>query len=355
MHRRFQSITGCISYLGSALLLGVLLCVWWGCDRAKPPPAHQSSRPATPPSRHKVLLVHSYHPGYPWTDAISRGVRMNLPSNLVDLQIVYMDTKRKTSEAWKVQAGQRTLELIDTWKPDVVITADDNAQQYVGTQLRGRDDVQLVFCGVNAEPDVYGYPAANVTGVLERPHFAESLEMLQAIVPDARRVIVLSDASPTTTQTYRYLKQQPTPLEVIGWHEAATFSEWQQTVRNASEQADAIAVYTYHAVAPDDGGESLAPEKVMAWTIENAGVPILGFLVFAVDDGAMCGQAESGTEHGLLAADLVAKILDGKPAGELPIIQAQASQSMLNLHSARQLGIDVPQEIIDRTDLVVGK
>jgi ABC-type uncharacterized transport system substrate-binding protein len=341
--------------LGSLLLVGALLCAWGGCQRAQPPRPPEEARPNTSPVRHKVLLVHSYHPGYPWTDAISRGVRMNLPSNVVDLQIVYMDTKRKTSEAWKSQAAQRMLGLIDTWKPDVVIAADDNAQQYVGTELRGRNDVQLVFCGVNAEPDVYGYPAANVTGVLERPHFAESLAMLQAILPDARRVAVLSDASPTTTQTYRYLKRQAVPLEVTGWHEASTFSEWKQVVQESAANADAIAVYTYHAVAPDEGGESLPPEEVMAWTTENASVPILGFLVFAVDDGAMCGQAESGTEHGLLAADLVAKILEGKTAAELPIIQAQASQSMLNLHSARRLGIDVPQEIIDRTDLVVGK
>lgn len=69
----------------------------------------------------KVLLVHSYHTGYPWVDAITRGVRMVLSDANVDLQVYYMDTKRRTSEQWKKAAGEKACELINEWRPDIVV------------------------------------------------------------------------------------------------------------------------------------------------------------------------------------------------------------------------------------------
>jgi ABC-type uncharacterized transport system substrate-binding protein len=303
----------------------------------------------------KVLLVHSYNAGYPWTDAVTRGVRMSLPTASVDLQVVYMDTKRKTDEAWKQQAGRRVRDLIATWQPDVVIASDDNAQKYAVADLAGRDDIAIVFCGLNGLPEDYGYPASNVTGVLERPHFADSLAMLKRICPDVRRVAFITDSSPTSAATIRYMKAQRADVEIVSWSTPRNFGEWQRAVDDGQQAADALAIYTYHTVQPNQGGESMQPEEVMAWTVDHCGVPVVGFLVFAVDDGAMCGLAESGTEHGMLAGKLAGTILDGTPAGTLPIVTATEGQSMLNLDSAHRLGIDVPAAVIEATNVVVGQ
>ena len=53
----------------------------------------------------KILLVHSYHAEYPWVDSITKGVQATLEGTGVDLDIFYMDTKRKTEEAWKFDPG----------------------------------------------------------------------------------------------------------------------------------------------------------------------------------------------------------------------------------------------------------
>ena len=127
----------------------------------------------------KVLLVHSYHAGYLWTDDITRGVKKGLAGSRAELEIFYMDTKRNPGEVWKIQAGKLAKKRVAETKPNVVITADENAQAYFAKDYVGQAYPQIVFCGVNAEASKYGYPASNVTGILERPYFVQSFDMLK--------------------------------------------------------------------------------------------------------------------------------------------------------------------------------
>lgn len=121
----------------------------------------------------KVLLVHSYHPEYPWVDAISRGASETLEEHGIAVEIFYMDTKRKTDDLWKARAGELAGRKTAEFAPDIIIAVDDNAQEYFGKHLVD-GSLPLVFCGVNSDPSKYGYPASNVTGIIERPHFKAS-------------------------------------------------------------------------------------------------------------------------------------------------------------------------------------
>ena len=311
--------------------------------------------PAASPKGQKVLLVHSYHTGYPWVDAITQGAKRALAGSHAELEILYMDTKRKTSEEWKHQAGKRADDVVAEWQPDVVITADDNAQQYFAKNYAGRVSPQFVFCGVNAKPEKYGYPASNITGVLERPHYAETLRQLQQLVPDAKRVALLSDDSPTSAGAIEFIKGQTAPLELVSCDTPSSFADWQHAVRRCQDSADVIAIYTYHTVKRTGGDESMDPKEVMSWTVANSRIPIVGFLIVTVDDGALCGYLESGVEHGFRAGNIALELLGGKRAVDIPLVTALEGQSMLNMATARNLGIEVPQEVISDTEIVIGE
>ncbi len=91
----------------------------------------------------------------------------------------YMDTKRKntTPELMKKEA-EKALKQIQAFGPDVVITLDDNAFREVGLSLRGRNDLAVVFSGMNGQPKTYNadkhfmnsrnQPGGNITGVSHR-------------------------------------------------------------------------------------------------------------------------------------------------------------------------------------------
>jgi ABC-type uncharacterized transport system substrate-binding protein len=302
----------------------------------------------------KVLLVDSYHAGYPWSDAIVRGASMALGGERVRMEVFHMDTKRRPDEAWKQQAGARAHELVAQWQPDVVIASDDNAQRYFASAYAGKERPAVVFCGVNAEPEAYGYPASNVSGVLERPHFQASLQMLGQLLPHATRLAIVSDDSETSTGAIAYMADPPSPWCIVSCARPRTFDEWQEAVKTAQDQADAIAVYMYHTIGQEGQALSMEPKEVMAWTVANSRIPLVGFFLFTVDDGALCGYLESGAEHGYTAGRMTLEILHGRKPAEIPVVTALQGYSMVNVATAHRLGITIAQDVLNATQIIAG-
>ena len=113
-----------------------------------------------------MLLVHSYHRGYRWVDTISEGVRSVVERTGMKLDILYMDAKRHTDEGWKIAAGRRASQWVAEHRPDIILAADDDAQEYFAMRYVNTS-LPIVFTGVDADPSKYGYPAANATGVID--------------------------------------------------------------------------------------------------------------------------------------------------------------------------------------------
>jgi len=300
----------------------------------------------------KILLIHSYHPEYPWVDSITRGVKNALDGKNVELEIFYMDTKRNTSKEWKLEAGRLAREKIENFKPDAVITADDNAQIFVAQQYLNKD-IFFVFCGVNGDPKEYGFPANNITGILERPHLKESVRYLKEIIPSVRRIVVISDNDPTSIGALDYMQtQEPSDIKFLNYHILGDLGLWKERILEYNLEADAIAVYMYHTIKYKENQFSMHPNDVMRWTVENAKIPLLGFFDFSIEDGMFCGVVESGEEHGFRAAEMALALLTGTPIEQLPIETAEKALKMINLKTAKQLGITIPEKIILQADKV---
>ena len=59
------------------------------------------SGPARAHAAGRVLLVHSYAAGSPWTDGVTRGVQQALSDAGVTLEAFYMDAGRRPDAEWK--------------------------------------------------------------------------------------------------------------------------------------------------------------------------------------------------------------------------------------------------------------
>ena len=176
----------------------------------------------------RMLLVHSYHQGYRWVDTITEGVRSAIQGTGLELDIFCMDAKRHTDEAWKIDAGRRARRRVDEFRPDIILAADDDAQQYFATFYLNTA-LPVVFTGVDADPSKYGYPAANVTGVIERPHFKESLALAQQLHP-IKRIAVLSCHDSTSILALGFMKQEQIDVEVVEWLMVDDFNDWKKAV-----------------------------------------------------------------------------------------------------------------------------
>ncbi|MFG0248772.1 MAG: ABC transporter substrate binding protein, partial [Phycisphaeraceae bacterium JB051] len=148
-------------------------------------------------------------------------------------------------------------------------------------------------------------------------------------------------------RAYDDYKREKLPVQVTGYHQAQTFSQWKAMVLRANLTADAMLVTLYHTIkrtSQDD--TSMSPEEVMKWTVQHSKVPILGLYPFAVRDGAVMGICSSGKEHGYLAAiTAMDMIKTGRSALRYPINSSVEGKIMFNLQSARQHHIAIPDHL----------
>lgn len=290
----------------------------------------------------RVLVLHSYDLSYPWTRDATNGVRRVLdqyPHYAV--RWFYMDTKRHPWPEYKAKTGHAARSAIERWKPDVLILIDDDAQELVGRHFAGHPRMQLVFSGVNGGVEDYGYTgAANVTGIFERKDLAAlktAVLALQGIPPQGGplRVIHIGDASSSVAHDEAHFRAFDwAPLQNQPGHLVSDFDAWKQAVLEAQTQADFIITSNYRKISRSANDRSLVPAaEVVAWTLANSRLPVIGTNGFFVEDGGELAIGTSPYEQGEVAARMAVKLLSGQTAANIP--QASTRQFVVYMRSAR--------------------
>ncbi|BAH75978.1 ABC transporter substrate-binding protein [Solidesulfovibrio magneticus] len=309
---------------------------------------------------YRIAIVHSYGEEYVWTKNITEGILEALRGVEVSYDIYYLDAKNNPSPEF---LRKRSLEIFDKIVQNnvqLVVAVDDPAQVYlVVPYLKDKDGPKVVFCGVNAPLSQYGYPSVNVTGVQERWHFREGFALMAKFLPWVKSVAVLVDSSESAGYVLADLQREREvggvfPLEVLGVEQASTFQQWQSLVRHYHDRVDVLALGLYHSLKDENTNKVVPPELVSDWNNSNVTKPTLGFTDFSKDHGHLAGVLESGHEQGFLAGKLAYQVLVDKIApASLPIQLNQRGIVFLNLKTAARLGINLPYEFIEASEVVI--
>lgn len=319
--------------LAVSLLLSILIACSSAAQAADPPPNSRGYR---------VFHVMSYHSPWRWTDGQLQGFKDGFGKGIADIEVFSMNAKALSSTESKQQKGRDALALIARYKPDLVYTSDDEAQEFVAKHLVG-SQIPVVFSGVNKSPSEYGFVGSpNVTGVLEHEHFVESVGLLRQLVPSARRIAVVFDDAPlwkaVSQRMNDALKQLP-GIEIVAWDTLTRFEDFQQKMLSYPGKADAVALIGVFNFK-DQAGNNVPYQTVLRWTAENSKLPDLAFWIDRVYYGTLCAVTVSEREQGLAAGRLARSILvDGKPPASLPMLPTKKGVPAISLARARDLGI----------------
>jgi pyruvate,water dikinase len=159
----------------------------------------------------RILHVDSCHPGNEWNDRIAQAVRETLRSAGAELKVIHLDTKRRSSEVEKRAAALRAKRIIEQFRPDVVTASDDNAAEYLIMPYYKDSELPFVFCGLNWDASVYGFPYSNVTGMVEVSPIPQIIKLLKRYA-HGDRIGYLTEDLPTAS----FAGQHDTFLNVQG-------------------------------------------------------------------------------------------------------------------------------------------
>lgn len=343
-----MNLTGTWTIRTSALIS--LLC--GALIGAAPALADVSVQPDGTPTR--ILHVMSYHTPWRWTEGQLEGFKAGLGDVKAEYKVFELNTKNHSEAAQKDERGKAARALVAQWKPHLIYTSDDDAQELVTRHYLNTPIIQ-VFSGVNKAPENYGFDKANnVTGVVEHEHFAESVQLLKRIVPGMKRLVVVLDDAAMWGPVVERMKaaKLPPDVRIVGWETIRTYDEYKQRVMAYPGVADAIALIGIFNFK-DAGGKNVRYQEVLRWTAENSSLPDLGFWVDRVHHGTLVAVTVSEREQGLAAGRLARQILvDRKPPRDLPIQPTTKGAPVISLARANKLGIRVHSDLLLSTQVI---
>jgi ABC-type uncharacterized transport system substrate-binding protein len=291
----------------------------------------------------KVLFIDSYHEGYAWSDGITNGVKEIFSGTGVELKVIRMDTKRNKDDAFKEQAALKAKSVIEEFKPDVVIAADDNASKYLIKPYFKDSDLPFVFCGVNWDASGYGFPCSNVTGMVEVNDVMGLVTQLKQFAKGDRIGFIAGDTLTNRKEVENY--KNTFKLDVTPYF-AKDFKAWKKGFSEIQSKVDILIVYNYVAI------EGWNEAEAAAFAQSNTRVPT-GTMQTGPMDYALIGFLKVPEEQGAWASETALKILDGKNASDIPIARNTQGKLMLNMKIAQNMGLEIPYEMIESADAVI--
>jgi putative ABC transport system substrate-binding protein len=236
---------------------------------------------------------------------------------------------------------------------DVIVTAVTQAS------IAARDNtksIPIVMIAVS-DPVAAGLvsslarPTGNITGnsSMAAEMAAKSLELLKETVPGIRRVAVLWNPTNRVFQTQAVRKTEAAArslgieLKMVEAHDLPSIERAFETISKEHPAGlSVIADPTLNAHAP----------QIAALAVK-AGLPSVSGVGLYADAGGLMAYGANFNELYRSAAGHVAKILRGAKPAELPIEQATKFELVINMKTAKQLGVSLPQSLLLRADRVI--
>jgi putative tryptophan/tyrosine transport system substrate-binding protein len=193
-----------------------------------------------------------------------------------------------------------------------------------------------------------GRPGNHLTGMtFEFPDLsAKRLQLLKELVPAAARVGVVfdrRDASPRQGLAAAQEAASRLGLQLVEL-DLATFGQGGDPVTPVGK-LDGLLLIPGGGIATATGAalKLAAAQRIVsvAWARSEALQPVV--LSYGVDD----------VEVARSAARLVVRVLDGRNAGDLPIEQPTRFELVINLWTAKALGLTIPPALLMRADRVI--
>lgn len=291
----------------------------------------------------QVLLLSSYRSALPANSEIAAGIREELDQSTKTPVEINTDTLnqamgddeeyvRKLTETYrlKYRASPPTL-VVATFMPAVRLLLDHRSELFPGIPA------VLCFSEFSAQP-LEQLPSG-VTGVVTKPDFAGTLELMFRLHPDMRRIALIvgsSDLDTLRAQEARQSLQRLEPKLEVTWLRGLPLPQLTETVKALPSHT----VILYVVQRTDREGVSYLPRNVGQAVAEAASVPVYGLWDALIGTGIVGGRLISFKQQGVAVGKIARRILLGEAPASIPIVRMEQNPVVVDARQLKRWNID---------------
>ena len=301
----------------------------------------------------KVPRIGYLSPLDPATEsARAEGIRLALRERgYIDGQNIAIEYRY--SERKRDRLPELAAELVRL-KVDIIVVG--GGDPVIRTAKNATKTIPIVMMGSAADPVETGYveslarPGGNVTGMtlLSGELGGKRLELLKEAVPKLARVAVLYD--PTSPNNVLELKEvqtaaRPLGLTVRTW-EVRTADGFEKVfVALSKQRPDGLYVFGGALMRPNE-------KRTIGFGLKSR-LPSMYGNREAVDAGGLMSYGADQADSYRRVAYYVDRILKGAKPADLPVEQPTKFEFVINLKTAKQIGLTIPPEVLARASRLI--
>lgn len=295
----------------------------------------------------EVLLIHSYHKGYIWSDDISKSIENQFKNhNNIELSTIYMDTKMIDDSIYLNNLAKLYKQQFEGRKFDLIIVSDNNAFDFV---IKYHEylfkDLPVLFCGINNfdkalldENNMKRY----MTGVVEQVDLEKNFELISKLHPNLKNLLIINDTSTTGYAVKRDLNP------IIDKYNKKFNIQYVDNleINNLKEKVSTLdkknSVILFVLLFKDTTGKYFTYKQSFKEIKEVSDVPIYGLWDFYLNYGIVGGLLTSATAQGEAVSKMALEILekDKKPT-QIPILEKSPNVYMFDYNELKRFDISI--------------
>ena len=255
------------------------------------------------------------------------------------IHVEYLDAKRYPPETFGPILTETLIRKTSRLKPKVIVVSDDAAFDLM---LSLRNDlfpgVPLVFCGVNNFKDERLAGQMEVTGVVEDFDIKSTIDVILTLHKQATHLAVISDSTDTGTINLKRFRQvAPVFADRLKFLELYDLSTEELFGKLAKLPPDTIILNL--SFFRDRLGQTYSTRDGNKLIAAHAGCAIYSCWDYFLVGDVLGGYVTSGRQQGEEAATMVAAILKGIRANNIPIIRTSPNAYMFDYNVMKRFGI----------------
>jgi putative ABC transport system substrate-binding protein len=295
---------------------------------------------------YRLGVIHQGGPYYVGVDGLKEGLRELGFTEGKDYVLENRDLKGNR------KAADEAARSLEREKVDLIYT---EASSITLAVKRATTRVPIVFA-VGSDPiadgliESYAKPGGRLTGVHVHSDdlIAKRLEILKAILPGLHRVVTFYDPSnPLALAGAKSAEEAARQLNVeLVEHRVASVEGLRLGVEALKAQEADAFFYINDAMVTSQAQFIIDIARAKR-------LPTMFFEYDLVKQGALAGYGTSYYEAGRLSAKYVQRVLTGTRPQDLPVELLSIVKLVVNLKTAREIGLTIPQAVLLRADEVI--